>query len=206
MDVNEILKFEPTFGWKEIVAIAAAIIALCALRVSILSYRLAKRSSTSEIEVQRNHVGYDTRGVCGNIGRFLYYWTVDISNHGGRTATFQGFRHGALPRWALGLRNGKLIELPTSAAIYVFDKPQFYALAENPELLSGMQPRSQEELGALNIAIPSGETKSLSFALVIDNRDTEVDGYSLSLKMSFNRGKDYDLSTAISFAQGENVA
>lgn len=52
MGFNEILKFDPTFGWKEMVAIAAAIIAICALFVSILSYRIAKKSATSEIEVQ----------------------------------------------------------------------------------------------------------------------------------------------------------
>ena len=206
MGFNEFLKFDPTFGWKEMVAIGAAIIAICALFVSILSYRIAKKSATSEIEVQRNHVGYDSRGVHGNVGRFLYYWTVDITNHGGRAATFQGFRCGALRRWAFGLRNGKLVDLPMSAAIYVFEKPQFYSLAENPGLLSGMLPRSPEELGALNIAIPAGETTSLSFALVIDNQGTEVDGYSLSLKMKFNRGKDYDLSTAIGFAQKSAVA
>ena len=41
--------------------------------------------------------------------------------------------------------------------------------------------------------------QGLSFALAVDNPDGQVDGYLLSLKLSFNRGRDYDHSTAVRF-------
>jgi hypothetical protein len=171
-----------------------------------LNYLLSKRSATSSIEVQRNYVAYDSRGMRGGVGRLVYYWTIDMTNHGGRPGTLRGFRHGSLPRFAVGMRDGNLLDQPISSSIYVFDKPQFYAMAERPGLLRELQPRTHEELGALNFNIPAGETRSLSFALVVDNPATLVDGYFFSLKMVFNRGYEYDLSTAVRFAKGASNA
>ena len=202
----DILRFDPTFGWKEVIAIAVAAFALGGCVIALLNYVLSKRSATSRIEVQRNYVAYDTRGIKGGVGQFVYYWTIDITNHGGRPGALRGFRHGSLPRFAMGMRNAKLLDQPMNASIYVFDKPQFYAMAESPGLLQGLQPRTHEELGTLNVNIPAGETRSLSFALLVDNPDTQVDGYFISLKMAFNRGYEYDLSTAVRFAKSANNA
>lgn len=201
MTPSDILKFDPTFGWKELIAVAAAAFALGSAVIALLNYLLSKRSATSKIEVQKNYVAYDSREIKGGVGRLIYYWTVDMTNHGGRTGTLRGFRHGSLPQFAVGLRKEKIIDGPMKASLYVFDKPQFYAMAENPSLLRGLQPRTPEELGALNINIPAGETRSLSFALVVDNPQTQVDGYLLSLKLEFNRGSYYDLSTGVRFAK-----
>lgn len=203
---TDILKFDPTFGWREIIAIAAAAFALGAGVIALLNYVLAKRSAASRIEVQRNYVAYDSRGIKGGMGRFVYYWTIDITNHGGRPGTLRGFRHGSLPRFAVGMRDGKLLNQLMNSAIYVFDKPQFYAMAESPGLLQGLQPRTHEELGTLNVNIPAGETRSLSFVLAVDNPDTQVDGYFLSLKVAFNSGYEYDLSTAVRFVKGPSNA
>ncbi|MBI4529705.1 MAG: hypothetical protein HY695_38390 [Deltaproteobacteria bacterium] len=206
MSAPNILRFDPTFGWKEIIATAAAAFSLGAAVIALLNYILSKRSASSKIEVQRNYVAYDSRGTAGGVGRFVYYWTVDMTNHGGRPATLLGFRHGSLPRFAVAIRDGKLLEQPMKTSIYVFDKPQFYAMAESPGLLQGLQPRTHEELGTLNINIPAGETRSLSFALVVDNPQTQLDGYVLSLKMAFNSGYKYDLSTAVRFAKDASNA
>jgi hypothetical protein len=203
---TDILRFDSTFGWKEVIAIAAAAFALGGCVITLLNYLLSKRSATSRIEVQRNYVAYDSREIKEGVGRFVYYWTIDMTNHGGRPGTLRGFRRGSLPRFAIGMRDAKLLDQPMNVSIYVFDKPQFYAMAESPGLLQGLQPRTHEELGTLNFNIPAGETRSLSFALLVNNQDTQVDGYFLSLKMSFNRGHEYDLSTAVRFAKNTNNA
>jgi hypothetical protein len=206
MSSTDILRFDPTFDWREIITIAPAAFALGAGVIALLNYVLSKRSATSRIEVQRNYIAYDSRGIKGGVGRLVYYWTIDMTNHGGRPGTLLGFRHGSLPRFAVGLRGGKLLDQTMKSSIYVFDKPQFYAMAESPGLLQGLQPCTHEELGTLNVNIPAGETRSLSFALVVDNPDTPVDGYCLSLKMAFNRRYEYDLSTAVRFAKGASNA
>jgi len=115
----------------------------------------------------------------------------------------RGFRHGSLPRFAMGMRDERLLDQPMNISIYVFDKPQFYAMADSPDLLQRLKPRTHEEIGTLNVNIPAGETKSLSFAIAVDNQDTQVDGYFLSLKMAFNRRQEYDLSTAVRFAKSK---
>lgn len=135
------------------------------------------------------------------IGRFVYYWTIDMTNRGGRLGTLRGFRYGMVPRFAVFMRDGKLLEEPAQSTVYVFDKPQFDAMTNEPTLLDRMKPKTAEELGTLNINIPAGETKSLSFALAVDNPDTLIDGYSLSLKLLFNNGYEHDLTTSVGFLE-----
>jgi len=99
---TSILKFDPTFGWKEVITIAAAAFAFGGCAIALLNYVLSRRSATSRIEVQRNYVAYDSRGTKGGVGRFVYYWTIDMTNHGGRTGTY-----ARLPaRLATSLRDG----------------------------------------------------------------------------------------------------
>jgi hypothetical protein len=202
MAVTDILKFDPSFGWKEIIALATAVFVLVAGVITLLSYVLSKRSSSSRVEVQLVYGGSDSQGLKGGVGRLVYYWTVDMTNHGGRTGALQGLQRGSLPRYAVGMRDMTLLEQPIHSSIYVFEKPQFDAMMNDPNLLAGLQPRTHEELLTLNVTLPAGETRSLSFALAVDNPGPPLEGYLLSLKLVFNRGYEYDLSTYVLFEKG----
>jgi len=190
------------FGWKEIITAAALGVALGGAVVQLLNYVLARRSAEPAIDVQKSFVGYisicDTHGI----GRVMWYWTLDITNRGGRATSLMGFRRGSIPRMAVGVRAGALLPDQIAAAIYVFDRPMFRALSDVDESLRGIQPRDLEELGSMNVAIPPGETKALSSALAIDNSKIPVDGYMISLKLAFNNGRKYDLSQCLQFSGG----
>ena len=202
MILEDIVKFDPTFGWKEIIALCAAAFALGGVAVAFLSYLLARRSAHPRIDLQVIYAAFDSRGMKPEgKGRFIYYWTIDMTNRGGRPATLRGFRHSKFPRFVVFMRDGKLLDQPVNSSIYVFDKPHFDALTNEPTLLEKIRPRTTEELGTLNISIPAGETKSLSFALAVDNPDIPIDGYLLCLKLLFNNDYEHDLSTGVSISK-----
>jgi len=198
----DIIKFDTTFGWNEIIALCAAAFSLGAVAVALVNYLLARRSASPRIDLQVIYAAFDSRRLKPDgTGRFVYYWTVDMTNRGGRVGTLHGFRYSKVPRFAVFLRDGKLLDQPVRASIYAFDTPQLDAMTNEPTLLDRMKPKTAEELGTLNINIPAGETKSLSFALAVDNPDTSIDGYLLSLKLLFNNGYEHDLTTAVGFSK-----
>ena len=67
-------------------------------------------------------------------------------------------------------------------------------LVKNETALNQYKSKELEELGSLNLTIPSGESRSLQLAFVVDAPKGVADMLFLNASLNFNTGAPYSIS------------
>lgn len=180
-------------GYPEIFSIGFALLAFVIAVLSLWNSYQTRLQSLPALTVETILEGYDTRAF--SEGRIIWYWSLNLSNTGGRSLTLVGVgpddRH--LPIAVLG-KNYQLLNLRPELHIYVFDGPKFMELAKNETAFSQYKSKDLEELGSLNLTMPSGESRSLQLAFVVDAPKDSADMLFLNARLNFNTGAPYSIS------------
>jgi hypothetical protein len=87
-------------------------------------------------------------------------------------------------------------------SVYLFDRPVFQELLQHNAEIDKYQPKSFEELGAINQHVYEGETKTFYVGLLITVTDKDVDSVLLNAKLTTNTGDAFKLGKFVTIGQG----
>ena len=193
MDWSHIFDFSKRIGYPEILSFVVSLFALVVAGLSYWNSLLARWQALPTVNVNTMLEAYDTRTFAE--GRIVWYWGLSISNTGGRALTLRGIGRDtqSLPMVMLG-KDYQLLELRPQTAIYIFDGPKFEELARGPAAFDQYKPKNLEELGALNLTIPSGESRALQMAFVVQAPKHAIDMLFLNVKLIFNNGVAHSIA------------
>ncbi len=191
--------------WDSNVGVAQAISAL-ALIVSIGSLVQSKITASRARPRPRPSTvfeAYDTREFAK--GRLLWYWAIAIANLGGKTFSLDAVRASSkgLPL-ALLARQDRFLEALPQVSVFVFNRPEFENIVQRSTGIAKFRPKSIEELGALDFAVPAGETKTLYMALVVNDPEKSADSVFLNVELAFNTGDAFNLSKMVGIQPAMN--
>jgi hypothetical protein len=192
--IENLLNFGNKFGWSEIISIFAFIVSI----LSWLENRKMRIENRSIVNLTINSIAADTRNLNeNNIGELKYYIDVSISNLGGRTATFLGFRPEKKLPLIIPIKNDKFINKRINYETYLLDHPISKAVIDNQNIIDMKNIKAFDEFGNLNIKINSGETKNIKIAILIRNHEIPLGGYFLNMCAIFNNGLKSSMSSII---------
>jgi hypothetical protein len=194
MDLSNMFDLTKKVGYPEIFSLTLSFLALLVAGLSYWNSLQTKWQSLPAVNVETILEAFDTRKF--SEGRIVWYWGLNIANTGGRAITLRGLGPDdrSLPIVVLG-KERQLLEIrPNTVAVYIFDGPKFEQLAAGPAAFEQYKPKNMEELGALNIAIPSGESRALQMAIVVETPKGAADMLFFNLKLNFNTGASHSIS------------
>jgi hypothetical protein len=189
----EAFDFSKKIGWPEIFSVTISLLAVCIAALSLWNSVKTRREALPDVSVETILEGYDTRAF--SEGRLVWYWSLDITNTGGRAVTLRGLSPDTQtwPLVVLG-KGYQLLNVRPKIGVYVFDGPKFEELAKGPPIFEQYKPKNMEELGALNIIIPSGESRALPMAFVVQAPKGIADMIHFNARLNFNTGMSHSIS------------
>ena len=189
----DVFDFGKKIGYPELFSIGISFLAMVLAVLSYWNSYQARMASLPALSVDTTLEGYDTRAF--SEGRLIWYWGLNLNNTGGRSLTLQAILpdNPSLPLVVLA-KNYQFLELRPRLRTYVFDSPKFAEIGKGSSALEQYEPKDAEELGSVNLTIPSGESRAFQLAFAVDAPKDAADRLFFNLKLKFNTGMSYSLS------------
>lgn len=180
------------FGWSELIALGALVISAFSYldsRGARADAKEALAAALPNIIVEKSYEAFDSSELQKNgFGKLVWYVRYSFMNIGGTSASLRGVWNDSTLPLVLGIHEGHASTENISTSIYSDESIEWRDIVNNDDYFVQKTPVSSELLADINLEISAGQSKSLAFAYLIENKLTPVEEYWINYQFIFSDG------------------